>query len=83
MADFSATSRIETPFNAEQLQIYLVEVFDPGFRNFLNDLPELNGDSYTEGGGMEVTSVTSPIVGMHAFVFVFRLLTRKGILDWI
>lgn len=62
MADFSATSRIETPFNAEQLQIYLVEVFDPGFRNFLNDLPELNGDSYTEGGGMEVTSVTSPIV---------------------
>eukprot|EP00816_Leptocylindrus_hargravesii_P009771 CAMPEP_0196806278 /NCGR_PEP_ID=MMETSP1362-20130617/6171_1 /TAXON_ID=163516 /ORGANISM="Leptocylindrus danicus, Strain CCMP1856" /LENGTH=355 /DNA_ID=CAMNT_0042179687 /DNA_START=96 /DNA_END=1163 /DNA_ORIENTATION=+ len=65
--DFHATSSFETQatFDAtQQLEAYLTNEFDPGFRKFLNDLPELNGASYTDGGGMEVTSVTSSIVDM-------------------
>eukprot|EP00814_Leptocylindrus_danicus_P017342 CAMPEP_0116045444 /NCGR_PEP_ID=MMETSP0321-20121206/27622_1 /TAXON_ID=163516 /ORGANISM="Leptocylindrus danicus var. danicus, Strain B650" /LENGTH=368 /DNA_ID=CAMNT_0003526779 /DNA_START=15 /DNA_END=1121 /DNA_ORIENTATION=- len=65
--EFYATSSFETQatFDAtQQLEAYLANEFDPGFRNFLNDLPELNGVSYTDGGGMEVTFVTSSIVDM-------------------
>ena len=75
--EFYATSSFETQatFDAtQQLEAYLANEFDPGFRNFLNDLPELNGVSYTDGGGMEVTFVTSSIVGTSAYVIFLQLL---------
>lgn len=76
--DFYATSSFETQatFDAtQQLEAYLKNEFDPGFRNFLNDLPELNGVSYTDGDGMEVTYVTSSIEGTSAYVNFLRLLS--------